>query len=345
MLFRSSIEDKVVRFKEKDNHQIFIEPEGWTTNSIYPQGLNTSLPQDVQEQLLYSMKGLADVKILKYGYAVEYDFVFPSQLHPSLETRTIKNLFLAGQINGTSGYEEAAGQGIIAGINAGLRAHGRDPFILKREDSFIGTMIDDLITKNIYEPYRMLTSRSEYRLLLRQDNAIFRLSEKAYEFGLLSNENINIVRKKKDKIDFFIKSWRKSVTTEGLTAEFKLAHKIPLYQFIKRPEVKLSHLLSENLLNVKDRQEAETAMIDVKYEGYIQKQEQDIEKIKKIENNPIPKSVDYDKIPGLKKECREKFKSEQPRTIYEAKKIAGINPADILVLMTFLNKQPAPQKS
>jgi tRNA uridine 5-carboxymethylaminomethyl modification enzyme len=333
-----SIEDKIVRFSDKNEHHIFIEPEGRNVNSIYPQGLNTSLPQDVQESLLKSMTGLEEVKILKFGYAVEYDFVYPDQLTPSLETRKIQGLYLAGQINGTSGYEEAAGQGLVAGANAALKALDRPPLILRREDSFIGTMIDDLITKNIYEPYRMLTSRSEFRLLLRQDNAIFRLSEKGFSQGLLTLDEINFVREQEAKRQFFLKTWQKMTTPETMVKQFSLKQKIPLACLLKRPEIKIAHLIEQSIVLPEDRKIAETVLVDLKYEGYIHKMTKDIARIQKQENNPIPPNVDYASISGLKKESREKFAKYQPKTLYEAKKVAGINPADIIVLVAHLQK-------
>jgi len=334
-----SIEDKVVRFKDKDSHHIFIEPEDKDHSSIYPQGLNTSIPADSQEAFLKTMPGLKDVKILKFGYAVEYDFVYPDQLKPSLETRKISGLFLAGQINGTSGYEEAAGQGLIAGINAGLHAQNRDPLILTREDSFIGTMIDDLITKNIYEPYRMLTSRSEYRLLLRQDNAIFRLGERAYETGLLTNEEIATIRHHRDQVDGFKKQWRKTSSTPKMIETFSLKQKTPISTIAKRPDFSLENLIKEDFVSRETKEDAERALVEIKYKGYVEKQELDIEKIKKFENKEIPNWIDYSKIQGLKKESQEKFIENKPKTIFEAKRIAGINPADIMVIIGAIERK------
>lgn len=334
-----SIEDKVVRFKEKDSHHIFIEPEDKHHSSIYPQGLNTSLPADTQEAFLKTMPGLRDVKILKFGYAVEYDFVYPDQLKPSLETRKISGLFLAGQINGTSGYEEAAGQGAIAGINAGLHAQNRDPLILTREESFIGTMIDDLITKNIYEPYRMLTSRSEYRLLLRQDNAIFRLGERAFETGLLTSEEIHIIRHHRNQVDGFKKEWRKTSSTPNMIKTFSLKQKTPISTIAKRPDFTLNTLLEEGFVSRETKEDAERALVEIKYQGYIEKQELDIEKIKKFEKKEIPSWIDYNKIQGLKKESQEKFIENKPKTIFDAKRIAGINPADIMVIIGAIERK------
>jgi tRNA uridine 5-carboxymethylaminomethyl modification enzyme len=333
-----SIEDKVVRFAEKDRHQIFIEPEGRDSQDMYAQGLNTSLPEDAQEAFLRTMPGLEAVKVLKPGYAVEYDFVYPDQLLPTLETKPLPGLFLAGQINGTSGYEEAAGQGIVAGINAGLKALGKPPFILKREDSYIGTMIDDLITKNIYEPYRMLTSRSEYRLLLRQDNAIFRLGHKAHALGLLSDTDMGLITSQRKAVDEFIALWQKTSTTPELNDRYRLKQKTSLYDLLKRPETSLDDILSVTSLGDTERHIAEKAWIEIKYEGYLLKQQVEINKIERLESKRIPSTVDFNAIRGLKKESVEKFNSYRPATIYDAKKIAGINPADIMVLVMHMEK-------
>ena len=333
-----SIEDKIVRFKDKTSHHIFIEPEGWTTNSIYPQGLNTSLPSDTQEALLKTMIGLEDVKILKFGYAVEYDFIVPNQLKPTLESHPIKNLYFAGQINGTSGYEEAGGQGIVAGINAGLQAQNRDPFILTREDSFIGTMIDDLITKDIYEPYRMLTSRSEYRLILRQDNAIFRLSKRAHEIGLLSNSEMATITEAEEAVTKTLKKWRKTSISEDLVTHLKLKQKAPISYVLKRPDVSCETLKQFNLLEDSEKEAAERASVIIKYEGYISKQKQDIEKIKAFENITLPDYIDYTLIQGLRTESRHKLIEQKPKKIGQAKRIAGINPADLMILIAYLER-------
>lgn len=333
-----SIEDKVMRFWEKDSHQIFIEPEGRNTIEIYPQGLNTSLPEDVQYAVLHSMPGLENVKMLKPGYAVEYDFVYPDQLYPTLETRPLSGLFLAGQINGTSGYEEAAGQGIVAGINAGLKALGKPPFLLTREDSYIGTMIDDLITKDIYEPYRMLTSRSEYRLLLRQENAIFRLGEKAYSIGLLTESEIGQIRQKKQAVESKLASWKSARTSETMINTYALKHKLPLTDLIRRPEVTVDTLIQAGIVPPDERDIAYMAIVEIKYEGYLDKQRREVEKLDHYNNKPIPSDLDFDSIHGLRKESREKFKAYKPKTIYEAKKIAGINPADIMLLIATYEK-------
>ena len=333
-----SIEDKVVRFSDKESHHIFIEPEGQDSIEMYPQGLNTSLPEFVQDLFLRTMPGLKDVKIVRPGYAVDYDFVFPNQLNPTLETRAISGLFLAGQINGTSGYEEAAGQGLIAGINAGLFAQKRAPFILTRENSFIGTMIDDLIHKNIYEPYRMLTSRSEYRLLLRQDNAPFRLSHYAADLGLITPDDFQQIQDERLKIEQYRKIWSKTSCSVDLMNRLNLKQKCPLTQLIKRPEMSEQEIMTELSATEQDRESIRKAMVMIKYDGYIKKQEDDIKKIQSLANKRLPTTIDFDKIPGLRMESREKFKQYAPKTIYDAQHIAGINPADIFVLVTFIEK-------
>jgi tRNA uridine 5-carboxymethylaminomethyl modification enzyme len=333
-----SIEDKVVRFSDKPSHQIFLEPEGKDSHSIYPQGLNTSLPADVQEKFLKSMTGLEEVQILKNGYAVEYDFVYPDQLLPTLETKKISGLFLGGQINGTSGYEEAAGQGLVAGINAALKAQSRPRFVLKREEAYIGSLIDDLITKNIFEPYRMLTSRSEYRLILRQDNAIFRLGQKAYDHGLLTKAEMSLITDQETKIYGLLQDWKKMRTPPLLIDQFNLKQKMPIYTLLKRPEVSTDDLLAANIITSDQIKLAEKSLIHIKYEGYIIKQEKEIKRIKDQESKPLPSNINYDMIKGMKVESIEKLKEYSPKTIYEAKKIAGINPADLLVLMTYLKK-------
>lgn len=330
-----SIEDKVVRFADKESHQIFIEPEGRHTHEIYPQGLNTSLPEDVQESLLKSMPGLSSVKILKPGYAVEYDFVHPSQLHHTLETKPLKNLYLAGQINGTSGYEEAAGQGIIAGINAGLRAQNRPAFVLTREESYIGTMIDDLINKEIFEPYRMLTSRSEYRLLLRQDNATRRLSEKAHEIGMLTDDEIHAIRFNAQEIEAIKTKWRNATTNQTQMSAHKIATKQSLYDFIKRPEIGIDDI--EPNIPEANRERFLAAATEIKYEGYLFKQQREVEKLKRLQGRVIPDGLAYLEIQGLRNECREKLRTHRPKTIGDAMRIAGVNPADIMIVIGYMD--------
>ncbi len=333
-----SIEDKIVRFKHNPSHHIFIEPEGRNTNWIYPQGLNTSLPKDVQEAVLKSMKGLEEVKILRYGYAVEYDFILPSQLYPTLQTRLIKGLYLAGQINGTSGYEEAAGQGLVAGANAALAAKRMEALILKREQSYLGTLIDDLITKPIYEPYRMLTSRSEYRLLLRQDNATQRLSKIAHASNLLNDSQLDQIEAQHKRVEQFLVKWRKISISDEVVEKFGLKQKTKLATMIKRPDVSALDIIEDEGLDWKLLGALKTAEIDIKYEGYILKQQQDIEKLQQMEQVTIPEHLDYDRLLGLRKESREKMAIQRPKSIYEAKRISGVNPADIMILLTYLEK-------
>ena len=332
-----SIEDKIVRFRDKPSHHIFIEPESRQLNSVYPQGLNTSLPHDVQDSMLRTMSGLEDVRVLKWGYAVEYDFILPSQLKPSLETKAVSGLFFAGQINGTSGYEEAAGQGIVAGINAALLVQKRPSFILTREDSFIGTLIDDLITKDIHEPYRMLTSRSEYRLLFRQDNPTNRLSERAYDCGLLTADEMDIIRHQHSLKQSILASWKKGRTSATQIKHFQLKHKIPLVDFAKRDDVSLTDLILPDT-TYETTQAATQALIDIRYDGYIKKQHNRILKVQNWAQRPIPESLNVDAIIGLKEESRLQLKKYKPKTFFEASRIAGINPADISVLMIYLEK-------
>jgi tRNA uridine 5-carboxymethylaminomethyl modification enzyme len=295
-----SIEDKVVRFPEKESHQIFIEPTGRDTNEMYPSGLNTSLPEDVQLNMLRSMAGLERVEVMRPGYAIEYDFVYPSQITHSLETRSIPGLFLAGQINGTSGYEEAAAQGIIAGINAAMKIKGREPLMLGRDEAYIGTLIDDLITKEIDEPYRMLTSRSEYRLLLRQDNADLRLTEKGHKVGLISNERFSAFKKKKDLIEKCIAQIKKNVKPA-----------VPAEAF-------------------------EQAEISIKYEGYIKRQYEQVARFKRLEDKKIPVHIDYKILSGLSNESRVKLEAIKPISLGQASRIAGVSPADVGVLLVHL---------
>lgn len=333
-----SIEDKVRRFIDKESHQIFVEPEGWHTSERYPQGLNTSLPEDVQDAFLRSIPGFENVEVLKIGYAVEYDIVLPYQLKSTLETRLIKNLYLAGQLNGTSGYEEAAGQGVYAGINAGCRALGYDDFVLKREDSFIGTMVDDLITKEIREPYRMLTSRSEYRLLLRQDNAIFRLSDDAYKVAAISKDEISFIHTLDSKIKTLIKHWKKTSTNGATIEKYNLPQSMLLADLFKRPEVDFKALESLGYTDAIEKQVVDKALVQIKYAGYIKKQEKDIQKILDSDGRNLGEWIEYEKVQGMRKESQEKFNRFKPKTIYEAKRISGINPADIMVLIAYLNR-------
>lgn len=339
-----SIEDKVVRFKEKDRHQVFIEPEGRETLEMYTQGMNTSLPEDIQREMLRTMAGLENVEIIRPGYAIEYDFVYPSQLKRTLETREIKGLFLAGQINGTSGYEEAAAQGIVAGINAAMRARGADPLILNRDDSYTGTLIDDLITKEIEEPYRMMTSRSEYRLLLRQDNADIRLTEKGHKVGLVKDERFRFFAKKRKLIEDNISEFRSKKISPNAnnTARFgeigvKLNNTFTLADIMKFPEINYLNLISA--MGIKDEiPESVSRQIEIslKYEGYIKRQLEQVEKFKGMEGVSIPEGIDFKLLSGLSREAQNKLDKLRPTSVGQASRIAGVNPADISVLLIHL---------
>ena len=323
-----SIEDKVVRFKDKERHQLFLEPESMYYDDIYLQGFSTSMPHDVQEDMVHSLKGLEHAKILRYAYAIEYDAIDPLQLKPSLETKVVENLFTAGQINGTSGYEEAAGQGIVAGINASLKLDNKEPLILSRSDAYIGVLIDDLVTKGTIEPYRLLTSRAEFRLLLRSDNADLRLSEKAYKIGLLSEERHNKLLNKIKEINE-IEEDIKNITFPK--------EKCNLSEYLKRPEVKISDYTDK--LNKKYSKEAlEQVEINHKYEGYIIKAKKEAEKMIKLGKKQIPEDIDYEKVDNLATEARQKLEKIRPRTIDQATRISGVNPSDIAILMVYLKR-------
>lgn len=323
-----SIEDKVVRFKDKERHQLFLEPESMYYDDIYLQGFSTSMPHDVQEDMVHSLKGLEHAKILRYAYAIEYDAIDPLQLKPSLETKVVENLFTAGQINGTSGYEEAAGQGIVAGINASLKLDNKEPLILSRSDAYIGVLIDDLVTKGTIEPYRLLTSRAEFRLLLRSDNADLRLSEKAYKIGLLSEEKHNKLLNKIEEI--------KEIEEDIKNITFP-KEKCNLSEYLKRPEVKIIDYVDK--LNKKYSKEAlEQVEINHKYEGYIIKAKKEAEKMIKLGKKQIPEDIDYEKVDNLATEARQKLEKIRPRTIDQATRISGVNPSDIAILMVYLKR-------
>ena len=323
-----SIEDKVVRFKDKERHQLFLEPESMYYDDIYLQGFSTSMPHDVQEDMVHSLKGLEHAKILRYAYAIEYDAIDPLQLKPSLETKVVENLFTAGQINGTSGYEEAAGQGIVAGINASLKLDNKEPLILSRSDAYIGVLIDDLVTKGTIEPYRLLTSRAEFRLLLRSDNADLRLSEKAYKVGLLSEERHNKLLNKIEEI--------KEIEEDIKNITFP-KEKCNLSEYLKRPEVKIIDYVDK--LNKKYSKEAlEQVEINHKYEGYIIKAKKEAEKMIKLGKKQIPEDIDYEKVDNLATEARQKLEKIRPRTIDQATRISGVNPSDIAILMVYLKR-------
>lgn len=341
-----SIEDKVVRFSSKERHQLFIEPESRYYDDIYLQGFSTSMPKDVQEKMVHSLPGLEHAKILKYGYAIEYDAIYPTQLTASLETKIIKNLYTAGQINGTSGYEEAACQGLIAGINASLKLEKKDPLILKRNEAYIGVLIDDLITKGIRDPYRLLTSRAEFRLLLRSDNADLRLREYGYQVGLIDDEKLNKLKTKKQKINdllLFMKENKIKITKEVEEVFKKENIEVPtstlsLEQLLKRPEINISFL--EKFIEVPFKEEIkEQVSINLKYEGYIKKSFKEAEKMLKLEKKQIPENIDYDKIKNIASEARQKLKEVRPKTIAQAIRISGVNPSDISILSVYLKKE------
>lgn len=343
-----SIEDKIVRFADKERHQLFLEPESLYYDDLYLQGFSTSMPKDVQEKMVHSLKGLGNAKILKYAYAIEYDAINPLQLKPSLETKVINNLFTAGQINGTSGYEEAAGQGIIAGINAVKKIQNKEPLILKRNESYIGVLIDDLVTKGTKEPYRMLTSRAEFRLLLRHDNADIRLRKYGYEAGLISEEKYNKLIEKENNIDKLINELKETkISNKNITQNIlnkmktdKLENGTNLYTFLKRPEITIDLLLKENILENKyDKEVYNQAQILIKYEGYINKELKEVEKLLKLESKQIPKDIDYNKITNLASEAKQKLISVAPETLAQASRISGVNPADLSILAIYLKKE------
>ena len=341
-----SIEDKIVRFADKDRHQLFLEPEGRYTEEVYIQGLSTSLPEDVQRELVHSIKGLERAEMMRTGYAIEYDIVLPHQLRATLETKLISGLFTAGQTNGTSGYEEAAGQGIVAGINAALKVQGKPELILKRSDAYIGVMIDDLVTKGTLEPYRLLTSRAEYRLILRHDNADMRLTPIGRRMGLVDEERWLNYEIKKAQFDNEMKrlSTNKLKPTEDTNEEvqamgFKpLTDAVTAKEFMRRPEVSYADVIkfigpAAEALSPKQIELLET---EIKYEGYINKALDQVVKMKRMEEKRIPANIDWDDIDSIATEARQKFKKINPETIGQASRISGVNPADISILMVYL---------
>ncbi|MFC3927966.1 tRNA uridine-5-carboxymethylaminomethyl(34) synthesis enzyme MnmG [Streptococcus caprae] len=341
-----SIEDKIVRFADKDRHQLFLEPEGRNTEEVYVQGLSTSLPEDVQKDLLHSIKGLENAEMMRTGYAIEYDIVLPHQLRPTLETKVIAGLFTAGQTNGTSGYEEAAGQGLIAGINAALKVQGKPEFILKRSDAYIGVMIDDLVTKGTLEPYRLLTSRAEYRLILRHDNADMRLTALGREVGLVDDARWSRFEIKKNQFDSEMARLDsiklkpvKETNAQVQALGFKpLTDAMTAKEFMRRPEIDYATAVqfigpaAEDL----DTKLIELIETEIKYEGYINKALDQVAKMKRMEEKRIPADIDWDDIDSIATEARQKFKKINPETIGQASRISGVNPADISILMVYL---------
>ena len=341
-----SIEDKIVRFADKEKHQLFLEPESLYYDDIYLQGFSTSMPYDVQEEMVHSIPGLENAKILKYAYAIEYDAIYPTQLKQSLETKIIENLFTAGQINGTSGYEEAAGQGLIAGINANLKLKGKEPLILKRHESYIGVLIDDLVTKGVRDPYRLLTSRAEYRLLLRNDNADLRLREYGRSVGLIDEKRYNKFLNKKNNIESLIEYLKNNKLTPTIEVNEYLASinstplkdGITLYDLLKRPEISIENI--KNFYTIEYTDEViKHAEIAIKYEGYIKKAYKEAEKMVDLDNKKIPENIDYDKIHNLASEAKQKLKEIRPTSIGQALRISGVNPADISILMVYIKKE------
>ena len=341
-----SIEDKIVKFRDKDRHQIFLEPNDLDTNEIYVGGFSTTMPEEIQETLIHTMKGLENAKITKYGYAIEYDAIDPTELKMSLESKKLKGLFTAGQINGTSGYEEAAAQGLIAGINASLSLKGIEPLILKRNEAYIGVLVDDLINKGITEPYRLLTSRAEFRLLLRHDNSDIRLTEIGRRVGLIDDKKYRIFTKKQEEIGkllSYIKETNFKCSKENnefliKNKSVKLDNSIKIYELVKRPEIKLSSVLK--YLNVNFNKEAiEQVEINIKYKGYIDKTNKEVEKMLNLEDKKIPSDIDYEKVRNIATEAKQKLSLIRPLTIGQASRISGVNPADISMLLIYLKKE------
>jgi len=341
-----SIEDKIVKFSDKDRHQIFLEPERSDDIEYYVGGFSTTMPHEIQEKLLHTMNGLKNCIITKYGYAIEYDAIDPTQLNMTLESKIIENLFTAGQINGTSGYEEAAAQGLIAGINAVLKLDNKAPFILKRNEAYIGVLIDDLINKGITEPYRLLTSRAEFRLLLRHDNASVRLTEYGRKFGLIDDEKYKIFKEKMNEItnltnylnnNYFELNDKNNKFLEEKGSS-KINGKIKLIELIKRPEIRINDIL--DYINYEYNNEvSDMVEINIKYEGYINKINNEVKKMLKLEEKQIPVDIDYSKVRNIATEARQKFEAIRPLTIGQASRISGVNPSDITMLLVYLKKE------
>jgi tRNA uridine 5-carboxymethylaminomethyl modification enzyme len=346
-----SVEDKIDRFASKDRHQIFVEPEGWTTVEIYVNGFSTSLPEDIQDKAIRAIEGFENVKFLRYGYAIEYDYFPPTQLTHSLETKQIKNLFFAGQINGTTGYEEAAAQGLMAGVNAALKVQGKAPFVLKRNEAYIGVLIDDLITKGTEEPYRMFTSRAEYRTLLRQDNADLRLTPLAYALGLASKERLDRVTEKREKtallIQFLEVTSVKEIEVNPILEAKGLAlvkQSMKIFKIAARPQLsfsdfmvieKLKNFVSEHNIGAEVIEQVE---IHLKYAGYIEKEKNNADKLNRLENVMIPSTFNYQKVQSISFEAREKLTKIQPTSISQASRISGVSPSDISVLLVYMGR-------
>jgi tRNA uridine 5-carboxymethylaminomethyl modification enzyme len=346
-----SIEDKIDRFASKERHQIFVEPEGWDTVEVYVNGFSTSLPDDVQDKALRKVAGFENVKFFRFGYAIEYDYFPPTQLKHSLETKRIYNLFFAGQINGTTGYEEAAAQGLMAGINAALKVQNKEAFVLKRDEAYIGVLIDDLITKGTEEPYRMFTSRAEYRTLLRQDNADLRLTPLSYKLGLASKDRMDRVVEKQEKTDLVVKFLRElSVKPEEINPILEakntalISQSMKMFKIAARPQLefsdfkgleKIANFIAQNNI---DNEVLEQAEIHVKYSGYIDKERNQADKLNRLENVPIPVNFDFNKIKSISIEAKQKLTKIQPTTISQASRISGVSPSDISVLLVYMGR-------
>jgi tRNA uridine 5-carboxymethylaminomethyl modification enzyme len=346
-----SIEDKINRFSEKERHQIFVEPEGWNTIEVYVNGFSTSLPEDVQFKALRSVKGFEKVKFFRAGYAIEYDYFPPTQLMHTLETKLISGLYFAGQINGTTGYEEAASQGLMAGINAALKVKEREPFVLKRNEAYIGVLIDDLITKGTEEPYRMFTSRAEYRTLLRQDNADFRLTPKGYELGLASEKRLRRMEKKLSNAEAFVQFFKDtSVKPEEINPILEekdsstMNQSDKMFKIFSRPNiafddmVKISSVKDYVVNHQLDDEVIEQTEIQVKYSGYIEKEKNNADKLNRLEDVKIPKNFDYSKIKSMSYEAREKLSNIRPVTVSQASRISGVSPNDVSVLLVYMGR-------